>query len=215
MNESAPPRNPEPEPRHPIRLGVLVSGGGTTMVNLAQRIAAGALDAAIPLVIASNAKAKGIERAANLGLPVEIVVRKNFDSTEAFSDRCFELLRAADVNLVVLAGFLSLLRIPDDFEGKVINIHPALLPKFGGKGMYGHHVHEAVLAAGESESGCTVHFADNVYDNGPIILQAKVPVLPDDTPDTLAERVMAAERDAYPKAIAMIAAGEVSFSSPG
>lgn len=204
MNESA-----------PIQLGILVSGGGTTMINLAQRIEVGALHAAIPLVIASNAKAKGVERAQDLGLPTEIVVRKQFDSVEAFSDRCFELLRQAGVDLVVLAGFLSLLRIPDDFEGKVINIHPALLPKYGGKGMYGHHVHEAVLAAGETESGCTVHFADNEYDNGPIILQAKVPVLPDDTPDTLAERVMAAERDAYPQAIAMIAAGEVRFSSPG
>ena len=109
----------------------------------------------------------------------------------------------------MLAGFLSLLKIPDDYLGRVMNIHPALLPKFGGQGMYGHHVHEAVLAAGEQESGCTVHFADNQYDHGPVILQRRCPVKSDDTPDSLADRVMAEEREAYPQAIQMYAEGRV------
>lgn len=185
----------------PLKLGVLISGGGTTMVNLAQRIAAGQLDATITLVIASNPKAKGIERAESLGLPVEVIHRKLFTDTDQFSKAVWAKLREAGAELVVLAGFLSLIRIPDDYTGKVLNIHPALLPKFGGQGMYGHHVHEAVLAASETESGCTVHIADNQYDHGPIILQRKCPVLPDDTPDTLAQRVMAEEREAFPEAI--------------
>ncbi len=192
-----------------VRLGVLISGGGTTMVNLAERIAAGTLDAEIALVICSNRKAKGIERAEALGLPVEIVARKDFENADAFSEKCFALLAGAGAELVVLAGFLSLLRIPEGYAGRVMNIHPALLPKYGGKGMYGHHVHEAVLAAGESESGCTVHFADNEYDNGPVILQKRVPVLEGDTPDDLAARVMEAEREAYPEAIAKFIAGEL------
>jgi folate-dependent phosphoribosylglycinamide formyltransferase PurN len=108
-----------------------------------------------------------------------------------------------------MAGFLSLWTIPPDFHNRVMNIHPALLPKYGGKGMHGHHVHEAVLAAGETESGCTVHFADNSYDTGPIILQRKVPVLPNDTPDTLAARVFEQERIAYPEAVRRFIAGEL------
>jgi len=188
-----------------LRLGVLISGGGTTMTNLADRIRDGRLDAGIALVIASNPDAGGIEKAKQRGLPVRVIPRKRYDSTDAFSDAVWAELRAAGVDLVVLAGFLSLLRIPDDYLYRVINIHPALLPKFGGKGMYGRHVHKAVLAAGESESGCTVHFADNAYDRGPIILQRRCPVKPDDTPDTLAARVMAEEREALPHAVQLYA----------
>ncbi len=188
-----------------LRLGVLISGGGTTMTNLADRIRDGRLDAGIVLVLASNPDAGGIEKAKQRGLPVRVVPRRQYDATEAFSDAVWAELRAARVDLVVLAGFLSLLRIPDDYLYRVINIHPALLPKFGGKGMYGRHVHEAVLAAGESESGCTVHFADNAYDRGPIILQRRCPVKPDDTPDTLAARVMAEEREALPQAVQLYA----------
>lgn len=185
----------------PLQLGVMISGGGTTMANLAGQIEAGRLDAQIALVICSNASCAGFERALSLGLTVDVIPRNVFDDVESFSDNCFEQLRAHGVELVLLAGFLSLLKIPGDFEGRVMNIHPALLPKYGGRGMYGHRVHEAVLAAGETESGCTVHFADNEYDHGPVILQKRVPVEPGDTPDSLARRVMAAERQAYPEAI--------------
>src|SRR5262249_57402121 len=116
------------------------------------------------------------------------------------SARIFDLCRAAGSELVCLGGFLQLIRIPDDFRGRVLNVHPALIPAFCGKGYYGRRVHEAVLAYGAKVSGCTVHFADNEYDHGPIILQRVVPVLDDDTPDTLAARVHAQANEAYPAA---------------
>jgi len=191
----------------PLRLAVLLSGGGTTMLNLADRIAAGTLDAQIVLVIASNDKAGGIEKARALGVACEVVRRKDYDDSAAFSGRVFDAIRNAGCELVCLAGFLSLLVIPEDFERRVMNIHPSLLPAFGGKGMHGSHVHEAVLQAGAKESGCTVHFADNTYDTGPILLQRSCPVLPDDTPESLAQRVFEQECEAYPEAIAAFAAG--------
>lgn len=174
------------------------------MVNLAHAIAAGELDARIVCVISSRADAGGVERATELGLPLHIVERKAFASHESFSDVVWPLIREAEAQLVCLAGFLSLLTIPPDYEQRVINIHPALLPAHGGKGMYGHHVHEAVLAAGESESGCTVHYCDSRYDTGKIILQRRCPVRPDDTADTLGARVFEEECKAYPEAIRMV-----------
>jgi phosphoribosylglycinamide formyltransferase-1 len=192
----------------PIRLGVLISGGGTTLVNLAERIRDGRLHAEIPLVIASR-ECTGIARAGELGLACELLVRKAFDNVTRYSNALFDRLRTAGVDLVVLAGFLSRIEIPPDFEHRVINIHPALIPAFCGHGMHGRHVHEAVLARGCKVSGCTVHFCDNEYDHGPIILQQCVPVLDDDTPDTLAARVFEAECAAYPAAIELIAAGRV------
>lgn len=185
----------------PLRLGVLVSGGGTTLQNLAEVIARGELPAVIACVIASNPTCFGIQRAKNLGLPVQVITRKEAGSLEAFSQQIADALRRHDVDLALMAGFLSLWTIPPDFAGRVMNIHPALLPKFGGKGMHGHHVHEAVLSAGETESGCTVHYADNSYDTGPMILQKKVAVLPGDTAEALAARVFEQERIAYPEAI--------------
>ena len=122
----------------------------------------------------------------------------------SFSETIFDLCRKADVDLVTLAGFLCHLEIPDDFAGRVMNIHPALIPAFCGKGMYGEKVHAAVLERGCKVSGCTVHFADNEYDHGPIILQRAVPVLDDDTPDTLAARVFEQECEAYPEAIRLL-----------
>jgi phosphoribosylglycinamide formyltransferase 1 len=192
-----------------INLAVLVSGGGTTLQNMIDRIAAGTLDARVVTVIASKPGIKGIERAQNAGLPVQVVSRKEFDSIEAFSDRIFSICEQAGAEMVCLGGWLSLLRIPEQWIGRVLNIHPALLPKFGGKGMWGHHVHEAVLAAGEKTSGCTVHFVNNEYDAGPIILQRTCPVLADDTPDTLAARVFEEEKRAYPDAIDLVRTGRV------
>ena len=190
----------------PLRLGSLVSGGGTTVKNLAEVIAAGQLDAQIVAVVCSNEKAKTQVAGKVAGLPTHLVSRKAhtregvFD-IDAFSDAIFDHLRKARVDLVILAGFLSKLRIPDDFAGRLINIHPSLLPKFGGQGMHGRHVHEAVIAAGETTSGCTVHYADQTYDTGPIILQKSCAVLPGDTPETLAARVFELEKQAYPEAI--------------
>lgn len=191
-----------------LRLGVLVSGGGTTMQNLAEKIARDELDAEIVTCIASNAACGAIEKARRLGIPLRVITRKESGSVAEFSRRIAEELRESRVDLALMAGFLSLWEIPADLRGRVMNIHPALLPKFGGKGMHGHHVHEAVLAAGEKESGCTVHFADNTYDTGPIIVQKRVPVLAEDTVDALAQRVFEQECVAYPEAIQLYAAGK-------
>jgi formyltetrahydrofolate-dependent phosphoribosylglycinamide formyltransferase len=194
----------------PIRLAVLISGGGTTLQNFIDRIADGRMQAEIAIVISSNSKAFGVERARRVNLQVEVIRRESFDSVTSFSDAIFACCRAADVDLVTLAGFLKLLKIPDDFAGRVMNIHPALLPAFGGKGMYGHHVHQAVLESGARISGCTVHFVDDHFDQGPIILQREIPVLDDDTPDTLAARVFEQECEAYPEAIRLFAAGRLA-----
>jgi phosphoribosylglycinamide formyltransferase-1 len=123
------------------------------------------------------------------------------------------MCRTAGVDYVVMAGFLKLAPVPEDFAGRVVNIHPALIPAFCGAGMYGHHVHQAVIDAGVKVTGCTVHFVDNVYDHGPIIWQQPVPVFPDDTADTLAARVFEAEREAYPQVIKLLAAGRVTIEN--
>ncbi len=196
-------------PAGPLKLGVLVSGGGTTMDNLAQRIAAGTLDTAIVQVVVSNDRAGAIALAERLGLPCQVLRRKDHDSTDAYSDAVFSVLRERGVELVCLAGFLSLLRIPDDYAWRVVNIHPSLLPSFGGKGMYGRHVHVAVLTAGAKVSGCTVHFADNTYDTGPILAQRACPVRPGDTAEALAARVFEQECALYPEVLAALAAGRV------
>ncbi len=185
----------------PLKLGVLLSGGGTTLENLVAEINGGTLDAAIRVVISSSPKAYGLVRAANHDIPSRTIRLADFPDNHSFSEAITDELRAREVELVILAGFLKLYTVPADYAGRVMNIHPALIPKFCGKGFFGHHVHEAVIAANETESGCTVHYCDNKYDHGPIILQRKVPVLEDDTPDTLAKRVFAEERKAYPEAI--------------
>lgn len=197
--------------RRPIRLAVLISGGGTTLDNFLAKIAAGELSAEIPLVVASRADCGGIAKARRAGLRCEVIERKGFPSANEFSDAIFAHCRDARVDLVTLAGFLALIRIPADFEGRVLNIHPALIPAFCGKGFYGHKVHEAVLERGARVSGCTVHFADNHYDHGPIVIQKCVPVLDDDTPDTLAARVFSAECEAYPEAIRLFAAARLEI----
>src|SRR5262245_13362321 len=195
----------------PLRLAVLVSGGGTTLQNLLDRSGDGRLPARIVLVVSNNADAFALERARRAEVPSAVVNRKEAGSREEFSRRIFDLCREAGVDLVCMAGFLQLIQIPDDFLGRVMNIHPALIPAFCGKGCYGHHVHEAVLAYGAKVSGCTVHFADNVYDHGPIILQRVVPVLEDDTPDVLAARVFAEECEAYPEAIRLFVEGRLQI----
>jgi len=192
-----------------MRIAVLVSAGGTTLQNLLDRCADGRLPAQVVLVVASRADAFALERARRAGVEAGAVNHKECGSTEEFSRRIFERCRRAAADLVCLAGFLQLVRVPDDFLGRVMNIHPALIPAFSGKGYYGHHVHEAVLAYGAKVSGCTVHFADNEYDHGPIILQRAVPVLDDDTPDSLSRRVFKEECEAYPEAIRLFADGRL------
>jgi phosphoribosylglycinamide formyltransferase 1 len=192
----------------PLRLAVLLSGGGTTLQNMIDLIARNELPATVELVIASRPDAYGLQRAAKAGIPTLVIPRKGIPPDE-FSRRMQDAIRAARADLVCMAGFLSLWTIPDDYAGRVMNIHPGLLPSFGGKGYYGHHVHEAVINAGCKVSGCTVHLADNVYDHGPIIVQRCVPVLEDDTPDALAARVFEQECIAYPEAIRLFAEGRL------
>lgn len=192
----------------PLRIVALVSGGGTTLQNLLDRIAAGTLPATVCGVVSSRADAFGVVRAERAGVPVKVIPRAKHAGA-GFAGQVWDAARAFDPQLVCLAGWLHLLPIPDDFRHRVLNIHPALLPAFGGKGMYGRHVHEAVIAYGAKVSGCTVHFADDTYDTGPILTQRCVPVAEDDTPDALAARVFEAECEAYPKAIQLIAEGRV------
>ncbi len=188
-----------------IRIAVLLSGNGTTLQNLYDLGKAGRLPAQIVLVISNNADAFGLQRAKSMGISGLHVSRKQAGTLEEFSRGIFEACRHATVDLVCLCGFMQLVQVPDDFLGRVMNIHPALIPAFCGKGYFGHHVHEAVLAYGAKVTGCTVHFADNQYDHGPIILQRTAPVLDDDTAETLAARVFAEECIAYPEAIRLFA----------
>lgn len=194
-----------------LRLGVLLSGGGRTLQNLIDVIAHGDLNAEIAVVISSLSKVKGVERARSAGVPVVIIRKRDHPDVDEFSRLIADALDAHGVELAVQAGWMCYWHISDRWLGRVMNIHPGLLPQFGGQGYHGHHVHEAVLAAGETESGCTVHFANNEYDAGPIILQRKVPVLPDDTPDTLADRVFEQECIAYPEAIRLFAEGRIAI----
>ena len=185
----------------PRRLAVLLSGSGRTLENLLDRITAGNLAATVAVGVSSRPDVRGVDIARNAGIPVEVMPRDG-RSTAAWSEAIFAACRGVSPELVVMAGFLHLLAIPADFAGRVINIHPSLLPAFGGKGFHGDHVHRAVLERGCTVSGCTVHLVDDQYDHGRILLQATVPVLPDDTVSSLAARVFAAECDALPAAIA-------------
>lgn len=196
---------------NPVRLAVLVSGSGTTLQNFLDRIADGRLGARVVLVVSNKPNAFALERARNAKIETAVVDRKQAGSLEEFSRQIFDLCRSARADLVCLAGFLQLLQIPDDFLGRVMNIHPALIPAFCGKGFYGPRVHEAVLESGARITGCTVHFADNQYDQGPIILQRAVPVLDDDTPETLAQRVFKEECEAYPESIRLFQEGRLKI----
>lgn len=193
----------------PLRIGVLVSGGGRSLQNLIDRAADGSLPIEIRQVIASAAGVQAIERAARHGIPAEVIARRSFASAAAFGAAIWSALAQRDVELAVLAGFLVRLPLIDAWRGRAINIHPALLPAFGGRGYYGHHVHDAVLQAGVKVTGCTVHFVDDEYDHGPIILQRTVPVTFEDTAEMIAERVFAAELEALPEAIRLFAAGRL------
>lgn len=185
------------------RLGVFLSGSGRTLLNLHDRCASGELDATIGLVVASK-EGLGAQRARERGLTT-LVLPKSLTPDELES-----LAKEHSLDLILLAGYLRMVPVPEALEGKILNIHPALLPgdgtpgRFGGKGMHGHHVHKAVIEAKESESGCTVHVVSAEYDAGPVLVRLTCPVLPGDTPDTLAARVFDLECEAYPQAVQQI-----------
>ncbi len=197
----------------PTPIAGLISGGGRTLANLEEARRRGDLAIEIPLVICSNPHAGGLERCRDLGLSCLVLSPSEFADTRRFSEAIFEAVRGAGAELVCLAGFLRRIEIPVDYAGRILNIHPSLLPEFGGVGMYGDRVHRAVLAAGRQESGCTVHYVTDEYDAGPIILQRRCAVEPGDTVSTLAARVFALECEAYPEAIRRVISGESRFTA--
>lgn len=192
----------------PLRVAVLLSGSGTSLENLFEHVERGELDARIEVVVASREDAGGLERARSRGVPAVAVPRRRYADVAAFNDRIHAVLADHEIDVVALLGFLSPFEPRERFRSCTLNVHPALIPKHCGKGFYGRRVHEAVLAAGERESGATVHFVDDEYDHGPILLQDRVPVLPDDTPDTLAARVQALERRLVPEALRLFQRGD-------
>jgi phosphoribosylglycinamide formyltransferase-1 len=196
-----------------LRVAVLLSGSGTTLENLFVKREAGELDADIVAVVSSRADAYGLERAKKRGVPSLLIEKKKFKTADEFSKAIFSALEPYNAELIVLAGFMSLLKIPSSFKNRVVNVHPALLPAFGGKGFYGHHVHEAVLEHGCKMTGCTVHLVDDQYDQGLIIAQKAVPVLPEDTADSLAARVQEAEREIFPQAIQLFAKQQIRIDA--
>lgn len=193
----------------PLRVAVLLSGSGTSLENLCEQIDAGALPARVVCVIASKEKAFGLERARRRGIPAIAVPRREHPDPGAFNDRLHAELARFEVDLVALLGFLSPFEPRARFAGRALNVHPALIPAFCGKGFYGHRVHEAVLASGVKLTGATVHLVDDEYDHGPIVLQEAVAVLDDDTPDALAARVQQVERRLVPEAIRLFAEGRL------
>ena len=194
-----------------LNLAILISGSGTTLQNLIDKINDKTLNANIQIVISSAPDTYGIKRAEQNNIPVAIVQRKGFNNSEIFSNTIINEIEKYSVDLIILAGFLHLFKISYKYTGKVMNIHPGLIPSFCGKGYYGHHVHEAVVESGVKVSGCTVHFVDNEYDCGPIIIQRVVQVHEDDSPETLAQRVFKEECIAYPEAINLFADGSLKI----
>ena len=192
-----------------ISLAVLISGTGRTLKNLLERIEAGTLAADIRMVIASTPQAKGLQYAEQSNIPIQIIERKDHDSRETFSQAIFNHCDEADIDYVVLAGYIKLLAIPETYKNRVLNIHPSLIPAFAGKGYFGDYVHQAVLLYGAKVTGCTVHFVDNEYDHGPVILQKVIEVSETDTVTSLNDRVFEIERVAYPEAIQLLAEGKI------
>lgn len=194
-----------------LKLACIASGSGTNLQAIIDNIESGVLPAEITAVIVNEPGAQALERARRHGLPAFLIDHRNYKSRSDFEKALSEVIDRQAADLVCLCGFMRILtpEFVARYPSRILNIHPALLPKFGGRGYYGHKVHQAVLEAGEKESGCTVHLVDAQVDQGPIILQRRVSVLPDDTAETLAERVLAEEHIAYSQAIAMIAEGKV------
>jgi formyltetrahydrofolate-dependent phosphoribosylglycinamide formyltransferase len=190
---------------HPLRVAVLLSGSGTSLENLLEQIDSGSVNAEVVVVLSSKESAFGLERARRRGIPTAAVSRKKYPNIKEFNDHVHAALAPHDVELVALLGFLSLFELRGRYADRTLNVHPALIPAFCGRGFYGRKVHEAVLESGVKLSGATVHLSNDEYDKGPILLQEAVPVLEDDDVETLAERVQAAERRLVPRAIQLFA----------
>lgn len=196
-----------------LKLGFLASHGGSNMQAILDACANGSIPAKPALLVCNNPGATALFRAANAGMPAKVLNAKSHPDFDSLDAAIADALQSAGVELVVLAGYMKKIgpRVLSAYRNRILNIHPALLPKFGGQGMFGMHVHEAVIAAKETESGATVHLINEVYDEGPILQQAKVPVLPDDTPESLQARVLVQEHRLYPDTIGKIARGEIKL----
>jgi phosphoribosylglycinamide formyltransferase 1 len=194
-----------------LHIAVFASHGGSNLQALIDGCVSGQIAGEIVLVISNNRKAYALERARIHQVETLVISDTEFDSETAFAQELLSQLAAHSIGLICLAGYMK--KMPIDviraYRNRILNIHPALLPKFGGKGMYGIHVHEAVLAAGEKETGVTIHVVDEVYDNGRILAQRRVAVQPDDTPESLQHRVLEIEHQLYPETVARIASGEL------
>jgi phosphoribosylglycinamide formyltransferase-1 len=197
------------------RIAVFISGGGSNLQALIDAEKAGILAGDVVWVVSSSKKAYGLRRAEQAGIDTWVYLPKRYDSAQGAAQDLLRKLTEREIDYIALAGYLKLLpaEVVRAYSGRIVNIHPALLPKYGGKGMYGHHVHEAVLAAGETESGPTVHLVDEIYDNGRILEQVRVPVEADDTPDSLAARVLEQEHKLYPRALSKLIRGEYEQGS--
>jgi len=194
-----------------LALGVLASHGGTNLQAIIDSCLSGAIDAEVRVVISNNSRSMALERARKAGIPTAHLSGATHPDPDSLDEAIAETLQRYGVRVVALAGYMKMLgpRTLDAYRNRILNVHPALLPKFGGQGMYGERVHKAVLASGDSVSGVTVHLVDEEYDRGPVVAQAEVPVLPGDTPDALAARVLEQEHILYPETIQRIAIGEV------
>ncbi len=197
----------------PLPIAVLISGGGTTLKNLIDRINDGTLPIDIRLVISSKSSAGGLEFAAQAGIPSLVLRRRDFDSADAYRDAMFASIRQSGSEYVVMGGFLQHLLIAPDFQNRVVNIHPSLIPAFSGQGMYGLKVHQAAVDYGVKVSGCTVHFVDDHFDHGPVILQRTCPVLDSDSAESLQKRVFALECEALPEALRLLQSRRVQLSA--
>jgi phosphoribosylglycinamide formyltransferase-1 len=192
-----------------FKIGVLISGGGTNLQSVIDKINSGYLNCKIEIVISDNEKAYGIERARENGIDALALSKKQYGAS--LSDEILRIVEEKNIDLIVTAGFLSILKgeLLKKYKNRIINIHPSLIPSFCGKGMYGLNVHKAAINYGVKVSGCTVHFVDEGTDTGPIITQKSVPVLSDDTAEVLQKRVLQKEHEALPEAIKLISEGKI------
>ncbi len=190
-----------------LRLAVFASGSGSNLQSIIDSCRSGSIPGEVVLVISNKKDAYGLVRAEKAGIDRHLFLRKSFSDSDTAGHHLLGILNEHGVDMIALAGYLRKLPpvVIKAYRHRIVNIHPALLPKFGGKGMYGMRVHRAVIEAGEKESGATIHYTDEIYDHGQIIEQEKIPVYPDDTPETLAARVLEVEHQLYPRVIKSLA----------
>ena len=196
-----------------MNIAIFASGGGSNAEAIIRAVESGQLNAQVSLIISDKENAGVLERASNHGITARTLHPASYASPDTYLEALFALLDEQEINFIVLAGYLKKIPSPlvDRFQGRMTNIHPSLLPSFGGPGMYGRHVHRAVRERGVRWTGATVHFVDHQYDTGPILLQKTVPVHQDDTPDDIAQRVLNVEHQIYPEALQLIAEGRVTI----